>query len=113
MRHTSGSRQSIGGSLVHLRLRYGDSWIRNRDGEDVLHPPSVYLHTKAGEGVCFHGQGRFKFDLKDHRAFGQTDDDVRTPANQGLITSIPPSSKSSMSLVATDAPRLRAIAATW
>ena len=32
---------------------------------------------------------------------------------QGLITSIPLPSKSSMSLVATDAPRLRAIAAIW
>ena len=35
------------------------------------------------------------------------------PFAQGLITSIPLPSKASMSLVATDAPRLRAIAAIW
>ena len=34
-------------------------------------------------------------------------------SDQGLITSIPLLSKSSMSLVATDAPRLLAIAAIW
>ncbi len=35
------------------------------------------------------------------------------PSAQGLITSIPLPSKSPMSLVTTDAPRLRAIAAIW
>ena len=53
---------------------------RNRDCEDVLNLMTVYLHTKAGEGVRLHGQGRFKLGLKNHRPFGQTDDDVRTPA---------------------------------
>ena len=52
----------------------------NCNGKDVLNPLAVYLHTKAGEGVRFHGQGGFKLSLQNHGAFRQTDDDVGTPA---------------------------------
>ena len=56
-------RHSCHTSVATAMRSYRCCWFvvrslsRYRDGEDVLHPPTVYLHTEAGEGVGFHGQG--------------------------------------------------------
>ena len=67
-------------ALVQVQLARRAQPARDRDGKDVLNFLTVYLHAKAREGVRFHGQGGFKLGFQDHRAFGQTDDGVWTPA---------------------------------
>ena len=47
------------------------------DGEDVLHPLTVYLHAQAREGVRLYRRGRLDLGLKDDRPSRQAHQHVR------------------------------------